>query len=265
MSSPDTTWNDAEAFQSYGGRWSRYAGRELLDWLEPDPNLSWLDVGCGTGSLVEAILTFAEPADVTGVDQSEEYLSYAESKFGASNVNFQLGNAEDLDVADSAFDVVTSGLLLNFLDDPLAVVKEMKRVVVPGGIVAGFVWDYGPHTQFVDTFWKAAAKLDPQASELDEATRFPLCKPEPLRELLTEGGLDDVVVEKRYIATPFENFNDYWEPFLGGQCPAPRYCASLSEQQQLDLREHLRFNMRFDPKGRIRMYARLWAFRGIKS
>jgi hypothetical protein len=105
----------------------------------------------------------------------------------------------------------------------------MIRAVRVGGTVAAYVWDYAGQMQLMRYFWNAAVELDrTEAFSLDEGQRFPICQPEPLRQLFqTADQLGNV--EVRSIDVHFRNFDDYWSPFLGGQGPAPGYAMSLSE------------------------------------
>lgn len=80
----------------------------------------------------------------------------------------------------------------------------------------------------------------PRAADLDEGRRFPMCLPEPLARLWTDAGLTKVTVQAIEVPTAFPDFDHYWQPFLGGQGPAPGYVASLSEERRRALREHLR-------------------------
>ena len=73
-------------------------------------------------------------------------------------------------------------------------------------------------------FWDAAVALDPDAAKMDEGVRFPLCRPEALKKLFAGAGLEGVEVKPIDIPTPFANFDDYWQPFLGGQGAGPRLC-----------------------------------------
>jgi hypothetical protein len=65
------------------------------------------------------------------------------------------------------------------------------------------------------------------------------------------------------VPTRFEDFDDYWQPFLGGQGPAPGYAASLDDERQAALRERIRDRLPFAPDGSIPLTARSWAVRGI--
>ena len=106
------------------------------------------------------------------------------------------------------------------------------------GMVAAYVWDYAEGMQFMRVFWDAAVALDPDAP--DEGPRFPLCRPEALRAAFTGAGLVNVEVEAIVVPTPFRDFDDFWQPFLGGQGAAPAYLMSLPEEHREALRERLR-------------------------
>jgi hypothetical protein len=132
-------------------------------------------------------------------------------------------------------------------------------------VVAAYVWDYAGKMQMMRHFWNAAAALDPAARDLDEGRRFPICQPEPLRELFQNAGLRKVEVRPIDIATDFRDFDDYWSPFLGGQAPAPGYAMSLSDEQRAALRERIRAGLPFALDGSIPLVARAWAVRGFRQ
>jgi hypothetical protein len=123
------------------------------------------------------------------------------------------------------------------------------------------VWDYAGDMQLMRYFWDAAGTLDPRARALDEGVRFPLCRPQPLRELFAGAGLDDVEVRPIDVATRFRDFDDYWTPFLGGQAPAPGYAMSLDDERRTALREHIRSRLPVETDGSIGLVARAWAVR----
>ena len=70
-------WGNTEAYEAYIGRWSRPLARAFVTWLAPPPRLSWLDVGCGTGALTQAILDAADPSGILGVDPSPDFIAAA--------------------------------------------------------------------------------------------------------------------------------------------------------------------------------------------
>lgn len=255
-------WASGNAYEPYVGRWSRLVASEFLDWLGAPAIGEWLDIGCGTGALCEVILKTRSPRRLMGVDPSEGFISFARRQVTDPRVSFQVGDAQALPVADGSFDAAVSGLVLNFIPDQAKAVCEMKRVTRPGGVVAGYVWDYAGEMQMMRRFWDAAVELDPAAIPLDEGRRFPLCRPEPLAALFQSGPLDSVQVRAIDIPTVFKNFDDYWCPFLGGQAPAPGYCTWLPEDRRIALRERIREHLSIRSDGAIHLMARAWGVRG---
>jgi SAM-dependent methyltransferase len=257
-------WDDAERLERYVGRWSRVVAREFVDWLGVAPGDRWLDVGCGSAALTETVLALTEPASVVGVDTSEAFVAYTAGRVTDPRAAFAVGDAQALDHPDASFDAVASGLVLNFLPDPGRGVAEMARVVRPGGLVAGYVWDYAGEMQLMRRFWDAAVELDPAAADLDEGRRMAGCNPSSLEALFAGSGLADVETRGIDAPTVFAGFDDYWAPFEGGQGPAPGYCVSLPPDRRDALRERLREMLPVEADGSIRMIARAWAVRGIR-
>lgn len=261
----DEVWAVGEAYEAYVGRWSAPVARRFLRLLDVPPARRWLDVGCGTGALTTAILKIADPAEVVGVDPSEGFLATARHRVADPRAAFHVGDARSLPLPDRAFDAVVSGLALNFVPDPVRALVECTRVAAPGGVVAAYVWDYAEGMAITRFFWDAATDLDPAAAALHEGRRFPLCRPEPLRALWTDAGLNGVRVEALEVPTVFNDFDDYWRPFLGGQGPGPGYTASLPEDRRRALRDLLRTRLPTHPDGSIRLTARAWVVRGVMA
>jgi len=260
-----SVWGSGAAYEPYVGRWSRLVAREFLTWLAMPPSARWLDVGCGTGALSQTILAQAAPAAVHGIDPSEGYLALAREQVRDPRVHFEVGDARQLPVATAAYDVVGSGLVLNFIPALKAGMAEMVRVTKLGGTVAAYVWDYAGKMELMRYFWDAAVALKPEARERDEGRRFPICQPEPLHNLFGAAGLHEIDVRAIDVLTHFRDFEDYWSPFLGGQFPAPEYAMSLSEEDRAALRERLRATLPFSDDGTIRLIARAWAVRGKRN
>lgn len=258
-------WAIGTAYEAYVGRWSRRLGEAFLHWLDPPAGGRWLDVGCGTGALTAAVLTMARPAEVVGVDPSDGFLTAARAKITDSRATFRAGDAQSLALPDDHFHGVVSGLTLNFLPEPPRAAAELARVAVPGGTVAAYVWDYADGMEMMRHFWDTATALDPAAAALDEGRRFPLCRPATLHDLWTDAGLRNVLVESITVPTRFADFDDYWNPFLGGQGPAPGYVASLSEEHRSVLRELLHDRLPTRADGTIPLSAQAWAVRGTTS
>ncbi len=259
------SWESGESYQRYIGRWSRLVADEFIGWLNAPPQQRWLDVGCGTGALTRTILELASPATVQGADPSQSHITFARDMIHDERVAFLVGTAEKLQLPGDSFDVVVSGLALNFVPDPARGVVEMKRVVCRRGIIGAYVWDYADKMELMRYFWDAAVAVDEAAILLDEGSRFPLCNAEPLGELFIAAGLQNVEVCPIDVATRFENFDDYWLPFLGGQGPAPGYAMSLSEEGRVRLRDRIRSALPIAGDGSINLIARAWAIKGRES
>jgi SAM-dependent methyltransferase len=254
------TWERGNPYERYVGRWSRQVAPLFLSWLRVPAGRKWADVGCGTGALCAAILDHCSPSSVTGVEPSEGFLATARDNLGDRAVLRQ-GSATAIPLGDSSVDAVVSGLVLNFVPDQRAALAEMARATGRAGTIGAYVWDYAGKMELMRHFWDAAAALDPGAAKLDEGARFPLCRPEALMELFAGAGLDDVEVKAIDIETPFASFDDYWQPFLGGQGPAPAYAMSLAEAGRARLRERLRERIPARADGSISLTARAWAVR----
>lgn len=256
-------WGAADRYEPYVGRWSRLVALDFVGWLGIVPGAGWLDVGCGTGALSSAIIRTATPAEVRGVDPAEGFVATANALIGGTHFAASVGDAAELPFPDDSFDVVVSGLVLNFVPDLGRALAEAGRVTRPGGTVGAYVWDYAGRMQMMRLFWDAAAELDPAARELDEGVRFAdVANPERLRRSFQNAGLRSVKTRATDIATVFVDFDDYWLPFLGGQGPAPAYCVALDDDRRRALREALRELLPTEPDGSIHLLARAWAVRG---
>jgi SAM-dependent methyltransferase len=196
------------------------------------------------------------------VDPSPAFVAHAAETIADPRASFREGDAEHLPVDGGSFEAVVSALVLNFVPDQAAALREMRRAARPGGILAAYVWDYSDGMQLMTHFWDAAVDQDPAADPLREGLRFAMCRPEPLRDLFAGAGLHDVAVDGIVVPTGFADFDDYWSPFLGGQGPAPAYAMSLPQEARSALRDALRARLPVEDDGSIRLTARAWAVRG---
>lgn len=256
-------WASGNPYERYVGRWSRKVAPEFVAWLAMPAELDWLDVGCGTGALSQTILDKGSPKSVKGIDSSAGFLEYAKANITDVRASFAVGDARSIPVNDASVDVAVSGLVMNFVPEPLRMAADMARAVKPGGAVAVYVWDYSGQMGMMRVFWSTATELDPHAA--DEGPRFAICHPQPLTELFSKAGLLDVEVRPIDVPTVFRDFDDYWSPFLGGQGPGPAYVMSLDPERRDALRDRIRSKLSLEPDGSIRLIARAWAVRGRKS
>jgi SAM-dependent methyltransferase len=262
MSEVRDRWAAGATYEDFMGRWSRRLAPRFVTWLGVPGGAHWLDVGCGTGALTDAICRRAEPASVVGCDPAGPLIEYARSQSRDARASFVVAGAGALPSRPGGYGSVTSLLALNFFPDPGAAVREMRSLTASGAVVSACVWDYGGGMEFLRRFWDAAAEADPAARALDEGRRFPLCRPEALAGLFEGGGLGDVRCEPIEIPTVFAGFDDFWRPLLGGTGPAPSYVASLDADRRTALARTLEWALPPGPDGTIALAARAWAVRG---
>ncbi|MDQ1293617.1 MAG: hypothetical protein QG608_1498 [Actinomycetota bacterium] len=146
-----THGQDETVLQSYRWRNADNSAAYLLGHLEP--GMSLLDVGCGPGSLTADLASRVAPGHVTALDPSPEVLAKAQTlaeEQGVRNVEFRTGDVSGLDLPDDGFDVVHAHQLLHHLTDPVAALREMRRVCRPGGIVAARDGDFAGNHWYPD-------------------------------------------------------------------------------------------------------------------
>jgi SAM-dependent methyltransferase len=255
------SWQSGDPYEYYMGRWSSLVATSFIDWLSPPTGLKWLDIGCGSGVLSEAVINKYKSAQVTAIDQSEAFVNTAQRRLG-SHADCRVGNALSLPLEDSSINATVSGLVLNFIPEPEKALAEMKRVTTTGGTVAVYVWDYAGKMEFLKYFWDVAVELNPKATSLHEGKRFQESNPDGLKGLFDRSGFVDTVTAPIEINTHFRDFDDYWNPFLGGQGPAPTYVLTLDKKERDKLRDSLYERLPIQIDGSIPMVARAWAAKG---
>jgi SAM-dependent methyltransferase len=255
-------FSESDGYERFMGRWSRQLAPLLVSFAGVGQGDTVLDVGCGTGALTIAAAQVSA-ARLTGVDPSSAYVDAARRRTSDDRVQFLVGDAAALGFADATFDRVLSLLVLNFLPDPGRALREMIRVTRPKGVVAAAVWDYGEGMGMLRAFWDEALALHPAAASRDEG-HMPLSRRGELTDLWRANGLNDVDEQPLTIEQAFASFDDYWEPFVGGQGPAGSYAVALAEPQRAALRSALRdrFANRHAGPG-FSLTARAWAVRGV--
>jgi SAM-dependent methyltransferase len=208
-----------------------------------------LDVGSGTGSLARSVIDCVPSARVIGMEPARAFARHARAHTQSTNVQYVVGALPTIPHPGATLDRVLALLVLNFVSDRAAALREMIRVTRPGGIIAAAVWDYGGGMEMLRVFWDEAASADP-AGELGALWRA--------------HGLTAVEESVLSLDARFESFDDFWLPFLGGQGPAGLYVHGLAPAAREALQHKLRQRVLPDhPDGEIVMTLRAWAVKGM--
>jgi SAM-dependent methyltransferase len=259
----DAMFSEARAYERFMGRWSRQLAPLLVRFAGVRDGEVLLDVGSGTGALSAALVAAAPAGRIVGIDPAASYVTVAQASQGGPQVQFKVGDVQQMAFADATFDRTLSLLVVNFIPDVDRAMAEMKRVTRRGGTVAAAVWDYGEGMEMLRVFWDEAVKVTPQAVRRDER-HMPLCRRGDLAALWRKHGLADVIEEGLTIETRFASFDDYWEPFLGKQGPAGAHVASLPPGERDELVQRLRKRLLGEGGDRpFTLEARAWAVRGV--
>ena len=255
---------DGLAYERFMGRWSRRLAELVAPLAEPLPPGKLLDAGCGTGSLALVLKQRFPDRHVVGIDVADAYLAFAAARPDGDGVEFRQGDACNMAFEDGSFAASYALLVLNFVTDPLAAIREMRRVTCPGGAIVSAGWDFRGGLIYQRILWDSAAGIDPAASGLrDRLFSGRLALPDGMSGLFEEAGLRDVRRESVTIRMDFADFADYWEPLLAGQGPVGGYVAALPPEKQVAVREAVRSAfLSGAPDGERSMTATAWVVRG---
>jgi SAM-dependent methyltransferase len=240
----------ADAYLRFMGRFSEPLAVSFADLAAPGHDGRVLDVGCGPGALTAELVRRQGTARVSAVDPSQSFVSAVRDRL--PGVDARLAVAEALPFPDGCFSAALAQLVVHFMTDPVAGLREMGRVVAPGGTVAACVWDFGGGRAPLSLFWQAARELDssaPGESGLAGVSEGHLAA------LFTQAGLVPVQEGDLTVTARYESFEDWWGTFLLGVGPAGAYVAGLGESARAALREHCRNRL---PAGRIEIRAAAW-------
>ena len=174
----------AESYDRFMGRYSTQLAPQLADFGEVGAGQRVLDVGCGPGALTSELIRRLGGSAVTAVDPSEPFVAAAKARHPTAEVH--RASAEHLPFDNGVFDAALAQLVVHFMADPVAGLREMARVTRPGGVVAACVWDHAGDRTPLAAFWQGARALDSEAQDESELAG---AREGHLGELLAEAGL----------------------------------------------------------------------------
>lgn len=244
----------ADHYGRFMGRYSEPLAVLFADLVGPRPGQRALDVGCGTGALTAGLVKRLGSDAVSAVDPSESFVTATRERFAGMDV--RPAAAEELPFPDGRFDAALAQLVVHFMTDPVAGLREMARVTRPGGVVAACVWDHAGGGGPLAVFWRAARDLDPAAPD---ESGLAGAREGHLLELFGMAGLHHLEPTTLTVRVSHASFEEWWDPFLLGVGPAGAYVAGLGRQGREELRERCRQLL---PAAPIQINATAWTVRG---
>jgi len=203
--------------------------RDVVEAVGDADGRRWLDVACGTGGVTE--LAAAAGADVTGIDLAPALIETAKERAAAKglDIDYRVGDAENLEVEDAGFDVVTSTFGVMFAPDQPRAAAELVRVTRPGGTLALSTWrpDGGIGGMF--------KMMTPFQPPLPEGAGAPLDwgRPEYVEELL--GDAFELAFESRISTDSSESGESMWRFYVENFGPTKTLAASLDDDRREEL------------------------------
>lgn len=247
------SFDDSAAYERFIGHWGRAAGTMFLDWLKPPIGARWLDVGCGTGLFTELILNTQRPTDVVAIDPARSQIEHARRKPIARQAAFRVGDAQALAFADGTFDVVAAALVINFIPDRARALSEMRRVTRPGGIVAGYVWDFGAELSPSGPFRLGLREVIADVPLLPGTEDSRVAA---LQSLFAGAGLNDIEVRSIDVTVSFADFDAFWHAQTPSYSPTTKMIAAMPEINRNRLIESVRAQLPVRTDGRVEYAAR---------
>jgi SAM-dependent methyltransferase len=236
------------------GRYSVPLAPRFADFAGVAAGQRVLDVGCGPGALTAELVGRLGADAVSAIDPSEPFVAAARERY--PGVSVQRAAAEELPFDDEAFDASLAQLVVHFMTDPVAGLREMARVTRKGGVVAACVWDHAGGRGPLSPFWEAAHELDADVADESDLAG---AREGHLSELFEAAGLTEIEETALSVEVEHPSFEDWWEPFTLGVGPAGAYAAGLDGDRQARLRRLCRARLSEEP---FVLTAQAWAARG---
>jgi len=244
----------AASYDRFMGRYSRPLAPLLASFAGVEAGDRALDVGAGTGALTAELVARLGATAVAAVEPSAPFVAALEDRF--PGVEVRNASAESLPFADASFDVAIAQLVVHFMSDPHAGLREMTRVTRPDGVVAACVWDHAGGKGPLGAFWTAARELDPTTHDESD---LPGAREGHLATLFAEAGLRDIESTTLSVSVEHPTFEEWWTPFTLSVGPAGRHVSGLDADGQARLRERCRELL---GPGPFAITAMCWAAKG---
>jgi len=202
----------------------------VIDRLAPQSGVKWLDLACGTGAVAE--LGAQGGADVTGVDLAPALIATAKERAEERglDIDYRVGDCENLEFEDGAFDVVSSTCGVMFAPDHEATARELSRVVKPGGRIGLANWT--PAEKGLAAIFRIMKPFQP-TPPAGAGYPFDWGDETHVNELL--GGSFDLEIERNVSPLRLPSGEAYWELFSSSYGPTRTLSENLDDEQREEL------------------------------
>ena len=251
----------AHPYDRHVGRYGTQLAPGLIEVAGVKPGDRVLDVGCGTGQLTIELAAVVGEENVSALDPSAAMLEVARARVPRADI--RRGSAEALPFADSEFDAALAQLVINLVEDPPQAVREMARVVRPGGSVAACFW-HDEAMPLLRSFWDSIRAVAPAAfAEVDEHAQVGVAETEQLRRWWEDAGLENVELGDFQVAAEYEDFNDLFFAFEAGVGHSGGLYLALEADQRSAVRADVRQRLGATD-ARFRLVATVEWVRGLR-
>lgn len=254
MSAQITFDKVAATYDDLMGRWTRLYLPALLRAAAPRAGQLVLDLATGTGEAALMAADAAGPAGlVVGADLSLPMLRGARAKVGVRPIRLAAMDGQALACRDEVFDVVISQLGLMFFPDPLAGVRECRRVLRRGGRFAALVWSTLDRVPWLRALAEELVRYLP-ARRAEMFQSVSLAEPGRLERLLRDAGLREVSVSTETQTFVFDSFDAYWGQVEAGAIRVGLLLRELPEDMRRAVKDAVRARMTpLQSEGRLAM------------
>jgi len=209
-----------------------------------------LDVGCGPGALTSELVRRLGADRVAAIEPSPAFVEECRRRNPGADV--RVAPAEELPFGDARFDAALAQLTFNFFSDGDAAARELRRVLVPGGVAAGCVWDVAGGMELLEALYDGA-----EAAGVERPTgpgsRF--TRDGEIGVALRNAGFAEVVTGALEVRAPYDGADDLWAALATGTGPGGGFFQRLTASQQVAVHAYL--DDRFGA-GRFSLAAHAW-------
>jgi SAM-dependent methyltransferase len=244
----------SDAYGRFMGRYAEPLAPQFADLAAVVPGQRVLDVGCGPGALTAVLAERLGPDAVAAIDPSPPFVAAVRDRL--PGVDVRRGAAEELPYDDDSFDAALSQLVVHFMKDPVAGLREMGRVTREGGLVAACVWDHAGGRGPLTPFWTVVREL---RSGVRDESGLAGAREGQLVELARAAGLRDVEHGELAVTVRYRDVEEWWQPYTLGVGPAGDFVSRLSAAERAEIEEACRRRL---PAGPFEVPATAWTVTG---